>query len=926
MRLFILLCVLGLTTNVLAQRENTVSNLVEQAAVFIQENKFDAAIKLQQQALVLQGETFEEKNKDYAILLMGLGDMQLSKTNFDVARNSYEQAKAILDEIDYKEEPLYSKAIESIGLVYQESGNHEKAKPIFQEIYAIRAAIKGHPDYVATLFLLAEAHWELSEPKEAEAYALEGVGLLKNKTAIEEKRMYAKGLGRLGVIYWNIGDYEKGAQYFTENVTILEEIGDKYTEDYCDLKVKYANLCFTTQEYEKALGLLLDTEKILEKIELPNQLLTARCKRGMGLVYTELNKKKLGMQYLEESAAIQKEEFGAYSIEYAYTIATMGQNFLYDMEQYEKAIEAFLTADTIFKRNLGEDYRHAALLQNDLIWCYQGMGDAEGAAARALKKNEIITNRTLRNIAFLSEPEIDNYISSVTGLLKANYYFLDEEHPPKLVEECFNNRLLYKGLRLEHTARLDKILQAAPTELEAIYKEWQATKNKIAIELSKPASEQSIATNLQAQAEELEKILNRNLNGFEDAIKVIKWQDIQGKLQAGEIVIDFVRVHLEKWDGYGYAAFLLKADQASPEIITLYKESELVNFKAARQLYKHESDKSLYQLIWKQLEPHLSGVSKVYYSSEGVIDFLNLGAIPINTSEIVADHYQLYNLGNIKQLALSTSNSIPKPSDALLFGGIVYDENRVIEETQNEELQIQKSSPRSISMDTTFRNLRGKDWQYLEWTKKEVDAIEKILSTKSIATTSYKGTAATETAFKTIGTNSPSPSILHLATHGYFFPHPEEEAQTTGFSTSSNPFIRSGLILANANHAWQGNVVENGEEDGILTAYEIAQMNLKNTELVVLSACDTGLGDESIFEGIHGLRRAFKIAGAKYVMMSLWSVDDKKTYEFMTEFYDLWQNKGNSIPEAHRLTQNKMRKRYALPFNPSAWAGFILVD
>lgn len=136
--------------------------------------------------------------------------------------------------------------------------------------------------------------------------------------------------------------------------------------------------------------------------------------------------------------------------------------------------------------------------------------------------------------------------------------------------------------------------------------------------------------------------------------------------------------------------------------------------------------------------------------------------------------------------------------------------------------------------------------------------------------------------------------------------------------------IRSGLILAGANYAWKhGRPYKEGMEDGILTAYEISQMNLSNTELVVLSACETGLGDLQGNEGVFGLQRAFKIAGVKYLIMSLWSVPDKQTAQFMISFYKNWIEKKLSIPDAFRTTQKQMRSQGLDPYH---WAGFILVE
>jgi CHAT domain-containing protein len=136
--------------------------------------------------------------------------------------------------------------------------------------------------------------------------------------------------------------------------------------------------------------------------------------------------------------------------------------------------------------------------------------------------------------------------------------------------------------------------------------------------------------------------------------------------------------------------------------------------------------------------------------------------------------------------------------------------------------------------------------------------------------------------------------------------------------------IRSGLILAGGNYAWNtGKPYREDMEDGILTAYEISQMNLSSTELVVLSACETGLGDIQGNEGVYGLQRAFKIAGAKYLIMSLWQVPDYQTQELMTTFYSKWLEGRMAIPEAFRAAQKEMREKYR---NPYFWAGFVLVE
>ena len=238
----------------------------------------------------------------------------------------------------------------------------------------------------------------------------------------------------------------------------------------------------------------------------------------------------------------------------------------------------------------------------------------------------------------------------------------------------------------------------------------------------------------------------------------------------------------------------------------------------------------------------------------------------------------------------------------------------------------------SLSFFNADSVLRGSAWTFLKWAKKEVDSIKVILKGAGFNPVVAEGKVATEELFKSIGKRHASPRILHLATHGFFFPDPRGDISGGGdavekapvFKVSENPMIRSGLILAGGNHAWAtGKPLREGMEDGILTAYEISQMNLSNTELVVLSACETGLGDIQGNEGVYGLQRAFKIAGAKYLIMSLWQVPDKQTSLLMTTFYKKWLEEKMTIPEAFRAAQKELREA---GLDPYQWAGFVLVE
>jgi len=231
-------------------------------------------------------------------------------------------------------------------------------------------------------------------------------------------------------------------------------------------------------------------------------------------------------------------------------------------------------------------------------------------------------------------------------------------------------------------------------------------------------------------------------------------------------------------------------------------------------------------------------------------------------------------------------------------------------------------------------------WEYLPGSKDEVEAIKESLSKKKKNVSYETSDNATETHFKEVAENS---DIVHIATHGFFFPDPQKvwsmfEAEdtpeediefrgqsnvvgVTSFTENKNPLMRSGLVFAGVHDLWSGEITSK-EDDGILTALEVSQLNLSNTELAVLSACETGLGEIVGDEGVYGLKRTFKIAGVKYLIISLWQVPDKETKEFMLLFYEqLYKEGGSSIYEAFENAQRQMREKY----DPYFWAAFVLI-
>jgi CHAT domain-containing protein len=210
-------------------------------------------------------------------------------------------------------------------------------------------------------------------------------------------------------------------------------------------------------------------------------------------------------------------------------------------------------------------------------------------------------------------------------------------------------------------------------------------------------------------------------------------------------------------------------------------------------------------------------------------------------------------------------------------------------------------------------------FNYLPGTLTEVNKIKGMTVGKS---TVIAGALAKEERFKQL--DGKSPAVLHVATHGFFYPEPSNDASSAQtlnrFMGAKDPMLRAGLALSGANIGWDSTQIKGSKEDGILTAYEISVMDLSKTKLVILSACETGLGDIQSGEGVYGLQRAFKLAGVDYLIMSLWQVPDQETQVFMELLYNN-ALKGMAIEEAFRRTQLTMSQKY----DPYQWAAFVLL-
>ncbi len=341
------------------------------------------------------------------------------------------------------------------------------------------------------------------------------------------------------------------------------------------------------------------------------------------------------------------------------------------------------------------------------------------------------------------------------------------------------------------------------------------------------------------------------------------------------------------------------------------------------QLYEM-GNTELYSLIWEPLERYLKGIETVYYSPAGLLHRISFPAVCSGNRLLLSDRYRLINMASTRNL---TNTRVSRASETgFIFGGIDYNSGK---KTQAKPLRQSVFSSADTALLADLRSLRGAAWDFLPGTRAEAEKISQLLENGRISARIAMGGDATEESLKALSGHSPD--IIHIASHGFSFPsgnetdpghNPISGEGVMAFTGSQNPLMRSGLLFAGANNAWTFGKSPEGAEDGILTAYELANLDLSACNLMVLSACETGLGDIQGNEGVFGLQRALFMAGINGMVVSLWEVPDLETMELMSLFYENIV-KGKSPEAAFHLSQMEMKDRYR--DEPSLWAGFVFI-
>ena len=429
------------------------------------------------------------------------------------------------------------------------------------------------------------------------------------------------------------------------------------------------------------------------------------------------------------------------------------------------------------------------------------------------------------------------------------------------------------------------------------------------------------------------------------------YEEIKMSLESDEALVDYVVYSPPFSDSSFIGAFVIRNNQQYPLFVKLCLQSQiedLLKGKSGRSDLPYrdvdpvrvlDDSANLYKLIWQPLESEITGKSKIYISPTAGLTFVNFLALKIrDTLRLMDVHSDIVILSSSRELAKSKALLQGKwrPKSIVLFGGVRYDQAPTVTNTlckPGEKFSVTPSNLQSLGPITQPKS-QNNSFQYLKGTDSEVRMIAKISLQDSLKTWLFRGSDANEEHFRRIGETyceeELKPDIFVLSTHGYFTKREKikvinNRGEVAEVEAENDPMNRNGLLMAGADRKKKGSMPYPGKEDGFVTANEIAQMNLKGVKLVVLSACETGLGIPDGNNGTFGLVRAFKLAGVEKVLVSLWSINDGATDKFMEIFFGLYLTQRKTPHDALKLTQLAMRN--SKEFNDvSNWAPFILIE
>ncbi len=859
----------------------------------------------------------DSNSRDVSRILNNLGGLNSELGNHKLAESQIIKAIDIDRKIFGKFHPNVAADQITLGNFYIRIGNYQSAELNYRNALEIYNNTFGRSSKEAAFCLqgLGIVYTDLNDFKSAESVYKQALEILKT-TVGENSYSVADVLNNLGLLFSNLGDFQSSEKYLFAAIDILKKLHKKNHPDFLGPYLNIANTFFYKSDFQQA-EIYFNEYMSISKLYFPEKhnyiALGLSC---LGNLFSIMHDYGRSEKFFKQSIELYKNQADFDNPDYATCLNNLGIMYM-NKGDYKMADSILRQAYSIEKNIFGEDFAGVLNIENTIAFNLIKLKRSTEAII-LLNKNFIVkASKIIENFEWLSDAQKEKYWAKEESFFNKIFWFGDEiyHRVPEAVGLNYNAVLLTKSKLLESKISSENYYR----EIDEIREELILRRRLVAKIESEGSVDQDRLNKLRFEADSLDKRLTLSWPEYAQQKRnlSITWEQVQQNLEEGEAAIEFVRFKNDDSLFY-YNALVLKKGDLYPILVKLCRE---VDLKAITPMF---GSSEYYQLIWKPLDSVLTGVKTIYYAPVGELNNVPFHSIKFNdqANEYLMDRYTLHQLTSTRYLAMDLKQKEKSKFEKTIamVGGVNYN---YLPGIHSDTVLVNKEGFRS---ETALGRL-----EYLPGTKTEVEQIASSVTSNGWKTKLLTNNdAKEENIIRMEGREAPG--ILHLATHGYAFP--EFDFKDTTISTSSlrysyrystNSMVRSGLILTGGNWAWTGSdtlTKMGAEQNGILTALEVSQLNLKNTKLVVLSACETGLGKIEGSEGTFGLKRAFKLAGVEQIIVSLWPVPDKETMELMTLFYSELTTSSNPVISFTKA-QKAMRDKY--PASPQRWAGFVLV-
>lgn len=841
--------------------------------------------------------------KNMVSVLEYMGTIMRDQHQYNEALKLWELAVNISDKYNF----LAVGVLVELKKLYEELKQYDMSASVSQKLYSAYHETSDSEDKINVLLQLAKDARVDADYTLAMTY-YEEIDHLSSQLPEATQRHYA-ALQYIDkhVLLGYMGLYDEAVKYALHQIPIYEglpEYKDRLVSLYIDLAKDYACLSDTEKSCE-SINKALD---ILATVQLEKALL-ASIYSTIGQIYAKLGNTKDALSFYE------KAEDAGYS---EASLCALRGAALFNVGDKKRAREEYVRYSDSMKSQYGESSLYYAQSLQYMANLNAFSNDFDKASLSYIAAAEITRQNVYERMRYLSKSHRNSFWDTCSSLFlkMASFGLKAGFKQDKFTETAYNALLLSKGLLLASDRSLASVVNtSADSELREIYVKCQKLYTDIEVQKAKnstPEKLMELTASLHRQEIELQAQISQHPEylSFLD----IDYNDVQSMMSENELVIDFTDfAGINDPDRRFYAAFVYRKDWQYPKMIQMFEEKDiatLLNETAfSWEIYNEKVSKKLDNLIMNQIKSYLRDDDIVYWIPSGSLHKISMESLLMQSRQDM--RFTVRRLSSARQLAARSKSQFIK--SAVLYGGLQYNMNE-------EELKASQSQDRiPLQMYATRSKGHKNGFDPLPQSYEEVYAIKEIIESDTLDVDVLDGKKGTEYSFVRMSGNSPQ--ILHLSTHGFYYT-PEEATSINALSGYKNAMLLSGLVLSGGNIEWKGDMSTSDYLGGLLTADDISKLDLSRTELVVMSACGTGQG-EVTSEGVYGLQRAFKMAGVKQVVMTLWQVNDYVSKEFMKIFYENLIYKKLNPDSALLEAKMSIREKY---HDPYYWAGYVLLD